>query len=52
MSAFLSDQTVATPLLLKTEYCRLAVIVDVACDGSIQFMAQVRQKHMTFLSLP
>jgi hypothetical protein len=41
ISVFLPAQTVATPLLLKTGYYRLAVIVDVACDGGVQFMAEV-----------
>jgi hypothetical protein len=44
MSAFLPGQTSSETLVLtalKTEYYRLAVIVDVACNGSVQFMTEV-----------
>lgn len=41
VSVFLPGQSVDAPSLLKTEYYRLAVIVDIACDGSVQFMAEV-----------
>jgi hypothetical protein len=41
MSVFLPGQIVSESLVLKTEYYRLAVIVDVACDGGVQFMTEV-----------
>jgi hypothetical protein len=44
ISVFLPGQTDAKPLLLQTEYYRLAVIVDTACEDSIHFMAEVRYK--------
>ncbi|KDR16068.1 hypothetical protein L798_10080 [Zootermopsis nevadensis] len=50
MSVFLPGQTLSESLLLKTECYRLAVIVDVACDGSVQFMAEAsKKKHFSSL---
>jgi hypothetical protein len=41
----LPSQNIATPLLMKTEYYRLEVIVDIACEDSIQFMTEVRSLY-------
>jgi hypothetical protein len=43
VSVILPAQSVLKPLLLKTEYYHLAVIVDVVCEDSIHFLAEVRQ---------
>jgi hypothetical protein len=45
-SVYLPGQRVAKPFSMETEYYRLAVIVDVACDGNIQFMAEVSQVYL------
>jgi hypothetical protein len=42
VSSVLPSQNIATPLLMKTEYYRLAVIVDITCEDSIQFVTEVR----------
>jgi hypothetical protein len=41
VTVILPAQTDLKPLLLKTEYYHLAVIVDVACEDSIQFALEV-----------
>jgi hypothetical protein len=45
VSVILPAQRVHKPLLLKTEYYNLAVIVDIACEDSIHFLAEVRQLY-------
>lgn len=37
------SQNIATLLLMKTDYYRLAVIVDITCEDSIRFVTEVRQ---------
>lgn len=51
VSVILPTKKDLEPLLLKTEYYHLAIIVDVACEDSIQFISEVRQRHVHFCSL-
>lgn len=45
VSLVLPSQNIAIALLMKTEYYRLAVIVDTTCEDSVQFMAEVRSLY-------